>query len=686
MMFAKQKLVRNLWLVLILWAAFLLRVYHLQSIPNGLFIDEAARGYDAFAIARTGADMFGEFLPLFPRGFDDYTPGLYTYLTVPFVYFLDLSRFSTRYAAVWIGVFTVAVAYLVIRTAFGRAAGLAGAALLAISPWYVLLSRIGTEWTLLGLGPVLAIVVLYRGLQRPAWLAAGGAVAGLSLYGYAPVKAFLPLLLAAFGLFYWRPLWRQRRALLAAGLILALLAYPVYRFSLTPEGQIRLAEIYYFDKLPLQESLYLFVANYLAYLSPGFLFRPASDQVFVQSLRDVGLLYGFELPLIVVGIILVFKTGRREQYFWLAWLLLAPLGINLHIQSPKPALWLTATPALHGLAGAGLAYVMGLARRSPGLSQPGRIDRRQSIALILLAGLAVVAGWNIRTMVQDLFHEFPVYSISTEQNWWAYDLERAMADVRQLAPAFDSVILQPFELEAISYVSGIYFAFYDRFPPHQRQAEVLRYGEAAWQQVGPVAVGQLEARLRQPGCHLAVMTPKNYYSLPLPKHLLKTYNLPDRPANPPVLAAAAGALPEWQPAQVVFGEQILLERFALVSNPATDGSVIEPGQALCLVLSWQSAGNLVADYTVFVHLVQPNSDSPGPPLAQHDGMPVDGLRPTRSWQPGERIEEMRVMVVPADAPKGRYHLNIGWYDPATGARLPARNQADQVRLVELQVR
>jgi hypothetical protein len=288
-------------------------------------------------------------------------------------------------------------------------------------------------------------------------------------------------------------------------------------------------------------------------------------------------------------------------------------------------------------------------------------------------------------MLRDLFHEFPVYSISTEHNWWAYDLERAMADVQHLAPAFDSVILEPFELEAISHVSGIYFAFYNRFPPQQRQAEVLRYGEAAWQQIGPVAVGQLEARLRQPGCHLALMTPKKYYSLPLPRHLLKTYTLPDQPANPPVLAAVAGPPPEWQPAQVVFGEQILLERFALVATPGA-GSVIEPGQALCLVLSWQSAGNLAADYTVFVHLVQTNSDSPGPPLAQHDGIPVGGLRPTRSWQPGERIEEMRVILVPPDAPKGRYQLNSGWYDPATGARLPARDQADQVTLVELQIR
>ena len=177
---------------LILLVAFGLRVYNLDVVPNGLFTDEAARGYDAYSLSLTGADMFGVRWPLFPRSLNDYTPALYTYLTLPFVFLLDLSHFSTRIASVWIGVFTVAVAYQAIRRPFGPVAATAGAALVAISPWYVLLNRIGTEWSLLGLGPMLTIVLAYRGLRRPGWLIGAGAVAGISLYGYAPVKAFLP--------------------------------------------------------------------------------------------------------------------------------------------------------------------------------------------------------------------------------------------------------------------------------------------------------------------------------------------------------------------------------------------------------------------------------------------------------------------------------------------------------------
>lgn len=678
-------------LAVVLLIAFLLRVYDLQNIPNGLFIDEAARGYDAFSISQTGADMFGKFLPLFPRALDDYTAGLYTYLTVPFVYLLDLSRFSTRYAAVWVGVFTVAVAYQAICRPFGKQAALAGAALMAISPWYVLLSRIGVEWTLLGLGPMLTIVLLYRGLHRPNWLIAAGIAGGVSLYGYAPVKAFLPLLLGLFVAIYWPQFRTQKRAAFIALGILLVLAYPVYTFSLSPEGQVRLQEISYLDKVPWSEGIALFIANYFAYLDPRFLFAPTSELVFVQSLRNVGLLYWFELPLIILGIFCLFRSGKRAQYFWLAWLFIAPLGINLHIQSPKPALWLTSTPVLHSLSGAGLVYLWQAVFLPNRVTTQGQISWQRGAIFLFAGGLSLAAVWNIHSMLVDLFTEFPVYSTVTEHNWWAYDAEQAMADISRLRPAFDSSIIHPFDLEAIVNVSGIYFAFYNRFPPRQRQAEVATYREQAWQRVGPILVGQLDTRILQPGCHLALTTATKRYALPLPYHRLITYDTNKEQANPLMLGAVAGGQPDYKPVHAVFGEQILLESFSFVSNKSGSSFVVEPGQALCLVLNWRSTGNLDLDYTVFTHLVGPlRSDTKSPLWAQHDGMPVDGLRSTTSWQLGETIRDMRVLFIPGDAPPAPYGLSVGLYHHLTGERLPVQlpdgQQADHVTLLELQMR
>ncbi len=468
----EQKLLQKLLLVAILLTAFALRVYNLENIPNGLFTDEAARGYDALSISRTGADMFDARFPVFLRGFDDYTAGLYVYLTVPLLFFLDLSRFSVRFPSAWIGVFTVAVSYLAIRRAFGRVAGLAGAALLAVSPWYVLLSRIGTEWNLLALGPMLTIVLAYRGLSRPKWLVAAGLTGGISLYGYAPAKAFLPLLMAGFTAFYWKELFRQKRSLVIAFGAFALLALPIYAFSFTAQGLIRFREVASVSNLSWQDSAYLFARNYFAYFHPRFLFitDPTwQDIFFVQRFKSVGLLYWFELPLIIVGLFRLFRFGKRERYFWLFWLLIAPVGINLHLHSPKPALWLTSTPTLHGLAGAGLMGLIYSFRRG---FTPGqfKIRLQRGIAAIALAGLAIMAVINISAMLNDLFTKFPVYATATID--WGYGMKQGVKDLVRLQPAFDQA-----NLDTFGVIDGIYVAFYTQYPPQQRQAEVAKYGE-----------------------------------------------------------------------------------------------------------------------------------------------------------------------------------------------------------------
>jgi hypothetical protein len=308
--------------------------------------------------------------------------------------------------------------------------------------------------------------------------------------------------------------------------------------------------------------------------------------------------------------------------------------------------------------------------------------------MALLAGLVVIAAWNIRLMLVDLFTEFPLYSISTGENWWAFDMKQATADANRLSNAFDSIIWQPFDIEGNTSISGIYYAFYSRFAPRQWQRELTDRGDRAWQAIGPIQVGQLNSRALQPGCHLALVTARMRYALPFPSHVLATYQISDRQANPLMLAAVAGRPTDPTAMQAVFGEQILLDSFILVSNSGGGVPLVKPGQAICLVLNWLSAGNLTVDYTVFVHLVGPVQPATNSPLwGQHDGMPVDGLRPTTSWQSGEAIQEMRVILVPADAPPATYQVKVGLYNGATGERLPVAGQGeDQVTLLEVKVR
>ena len=87
-------------LVAALLLGFYLRIHNVANMPNGLTWDEAALGYNAFSILKTGRDEFGKFLPIIFKSFGDYKPGLYVYLAVPSVAIFGLTEFATRLPSV----------------------------------------------------------------------------------------------------------------------------------------------------------------------------------------------------------------------------------------------------------------------------------------------------------------------------------------------------------------------------------------------------------------------------------------------------------------------------------------------------------------------------------------------------------------------------------------------------------
>ena len=87
-----------------------------------------------------------------------------------------------------------------------------------------------------------------------------------------------------------------------------------------------------------------------------------------------------------------------------------------------------------------------------------------------------------------------------------------------------------------------------------------------------------------------------------------------------------------------------------------------------LTLYWRAAAGSPAakSYTVFAHLLALD----GRLLAQHDGLPGMGKRPTDAWLPGEVIADRHELALRGPHP-GAVHLAVGMYDLATMERLPA---------------
>ncbi len=96
-------------------------------------------------------------------------------------------------------------------------------------------------------------------------------------------------------------------------------------------------------------------------------------------------------------------------------------------------------------------------------------------------------------------------------------------------------------------------------------------------------------------------------------------------------------------------------------------------ETLALTLYWQSLETVEEDYTVFVHLVNPQS---GAVVAQADAGPQDGTYPTSLWIPGEVVSDRHILLLPADLLSGEYVGRVGLYLPERGKYLKAAGEPE----------
>ncbi len=82
---------------------------------------------------------------------------------------------------------------------------------------------------------------------------------------------------------------------------------------------------------------------------------------------------------------------------------------------------------------------------------------------------------------------------------------------------------------------------------------------------------------------------------------------------------------------------------------------------------WWEGGGTPSDQTLFAHLL----DATGRQLDQADGPTLAGAWPLTAWVPGLTFYEARRFNSVTMLLDGPYTVRLGWYDPATGLRLPA---------------
>jgi hypothetical protein len=125
------------------------------------------------------------------------------------------------------------------------------------------------------------------------------------------------------------------------------------------------------------------------------------------------------------------------------------------------------------------------------------------------------------------------------------------------------------------------------------------------------------------------------------------------------------------PASAVFAGQIALIGFDLPQATVSSSATIP------VMLYWNAlSGEIDKSYTVFVHLLAPD----GRIIAQHDGLPAQGGRPTNEWVPGEYIIDRHELAWGEPDYTGPAQVAVGLYAPESGERLRTAEGADHFLL------
>lgn len=424
-----------LLLVIILLSAYV-RFWSLSSNPPSLTWDEVSWGYNAYTIGLTGKDEYGRFLPLdYLESFGDFKPPVYAYLTVIPVWLFGLETLAVRFPSALFGTLSVFLTYFLVLEIFysskkKKMYALVSAFLLAISPWHIMLSRAAFEANVATFFIILGILLFLfstREKKNVKYLILSLLSFVLAMYTFNTSRVFLPIFVPV--------LFIARRKTILSGWKIAFVAVigaiivtiPLLLFLLTPQAKLRFEEVNIFSDIRIIERTNQEIENdnnsifsklihnrrfaygveylnhYLDNLDPKFLFIKGDGNP-KFSIQDVGQMYIWELPFLVVGLILIF---RKKEFLWSilpVWLLMGIIPAATARETPHALRIETTLPVFQILVAYGLVNSVSYFRES----------RFKYLHKIMYVGLACVI---ISFFIYFLHTYFVHYPVKYAQEW-----------------------------------------------------------------------------------------------------------------------------------------------------------------------------------------------------------------------------------------------------------------------------
>lgn len=364
-----------LLLTLIFFVALGLRFYELSQNPPGLDWDEANSIYNGYSLVQTGKDEYRQSYPILFRAFDAYVPPLLIYLDAFSSSVFGLNEFAARFPTAILGSLSIVGLYLLVSVVAGdKKFALLSALLLALSPWHITYSRVGTFASLPIIFILFGTFFFSKSLTKSIFLIIASLCFIAAVLSYYSAYVFVPLYVIALVVIY-----RKHVMITHAVFVLIVVTGAAVIMLMLPGGQTRLHGVFSFSDPDLikkdaqyaaaepggkilhnRRLVYLqkILEGYFAPFQYSFLFSKA-DMVsrFVVPGTGFGLLYWWELPMLLAGIYQLLRSKTKGWQMICIWFLLAALPGAPTLLQPTSTRAIFLVPVLAMLVACGFLYI-----------------------------------------------------------------------------------------------------------------------------------------------------------------------------------------------------------------------------------------------------------------------------------------------------------------------------------------
>ncbi len=466
----------NLLLTGILILAGFLRFWRITQFPAGFNADEAAIGYNAWSVLKTGKDEFGDFLPITFTSFGDFKPPLYFYLDLPFILIFGLNELAVRLPNALAGVGTVFLVFLIVKKISKNYSLAALSSLaLAISPWHIHYSRGGFDTNLFTFFLTLGTLFFLKAFEKPKYLFFSSIIFAVSFYSYQGARLTMPIFVIALAVIFFQRLLKIKKEMVIAALLGFVLILPALTTFLIGTGQVRFSGVSIFaDPGPfwatnelrgqhanpagliseifhnkLQAYGTFFFKNYFEHFSGNFLVI-SGDPISRNNIPETGVAYLFDIPFLLAGLYFLFK---KLDKFWavpVVWLLIAPIASAITFQSPQATRSEAMVVPLTMISAFGLYHFLKM------------ILPHKKIFVLFLILITMFGIYNFSRYL----HQYYVHNPKVQPVAFEFGFAQLVPKVNAVKDKYDKVLVtdrydQPY----------ILFLFYSKYSPEVFQKE-----------------------------------------------------------------------------------------------------------------------------------------------------------------------------------------------------------------------